>query len=93
MKDRFKKVCKKGHVFYKSSDCPTCPLCEKEKNVGLFGDMPAPVRRAMENSKIKTLTQLARLTEIEVLGLHGVGPSSIPKLKKKLREQNLDFKS
>jgi hypothetical protein len=24
------KICSKGHRFYKSSDCPTCPVCEKE---------------------------------------------------------------
>ena len=26
-----RKVCAQGHVFYKSSDCPTCPTCESAK--------------------------------------------------------------
>lgn len=87
-----KKTCKNGHVFYKSGDCPTCPVCEKEKAAGLFVDMGAPVRRALENNKIKTLKQLSHYTEAELLNLHGIGPSSIPKLKKKLQKEGLSFK-
>lgn len=92
MSNKTKKQCKKGHVFYKSSDCPVCPRCEKEKAFGVFGDMGAPVRRAMENNNIKTLRQLAKLTENEVLGFHGVGPSAIPKFKNKLSKEGLSFK-
>ncbi len=80
-----------GHVFYKSSDCPVCPLCEKGKAIGVFGDMSAPVRRAMENNNIKTLKQLAKRTEKEVLSFHGVGPSAIPKFKDKLKKEGLSF--
>lgn len=25
------RTCKKGHRYYKSSDCPVCPACEKER--------------------------------------------------------------
>ncbi len=25
------RTCEKGHEYYKSSDCPTCPTCEKER--------------------------------------------------------------
>ena len=25
------RTCKKGHQYYKSSECPTCPVCEEEK--------------------------------------------------------------
>lgn len=25
------KICEKGHQYYKSSDCPICPVCEKER--------------------------------------------------------------
>lgn len=87
-----KKTCKKGHLFTKSSDCPTCPVCEQEKAIGLFGDMGAPVRRAMENNAIKTLKQLSKLTKKEVISLHGVGPSAIPKFIKKLQAIGLQFK-
>mgnify|MGYP007014263950 CR=1 FL=1 len=26
------RTCKKGHRYTKTSDCPTCPICEAEKN-------------------------------------------------------------
>ena len=87
-----KKICKKGHMFFKSSDCPSCPACEQEEAIGLFADMGAPVRRALENSKIKTLKQLSQWTEADILELHGVGPSAIPKLKAKLQNRKLHFK-
>ena len=25
------RTCNKGHTYYKSSDCPTCPTCEQER--------------------------------------------------------------
>ncbi len=96
MKDkdtRSKKVCRNGHTFYKSSDCPSCPICEKEKTpAGVFANMASPVRSALELAGIKTLRQLSKKTEKEVLGMHGIGPSSMPKFKKKLKEEGLSFK-
>lgn len=26
------RTCSKGHKYYKNSECPTCPICEQEKN-------------------------------------------------------------
>lgn len=88
------KTCKKGHKFYKSSDCPTCPVCEEERKpkdnfLSLLG---APARRALENNGIVTLKQLSKHTEKEVLSFHGIGKSSIPILQKILLENNLTFK-
>lgn len=87
-----KKICKNGHTFYKSSDCPVCPICEKEKESGIFVSLSAPARRALENAGIKTLKQLANYSEIDLLQLHGMGPSSIPKIKKLLHQQGLQLK-
>ncbi len=25
------RTCEQGHEYYKSSDCPTCPVCEKRE--------------------------------------------------------------
>lgn len=88
------KICSKGHQFYKSSDCPVCPICEAEKKPadGYLSLLSAPARRALENANIKTLQDLTKFTEKELLNLHGLGPSSIPKLKMALSEAGLKFK-
>jgi len=89
------RVCENGHRYYKSSDCPTCPVCEalrKPENVFL-SLLAAPARRALENNGVTTLQKLSRCTEKEILSLHGMGPGSIPKLKKALSEKGLSFKN
>lgn len=88
------KTCKKGHQFYKSSDCPVCPVCEEERkpNNGFLALIGAPARRALERENIITLEDLAKHTEKEILALHGMGPGTIPKLKKALGENRLSFK-
>jgi len=88
------KTCKNGHHFFKSSDCPTCPVCEKERKpkdnfLSLLG---APARRALERENIRTLDDLSKYSEKEILALHGIGKSSIPKLQELLLEQGLTFK-
>lgn len=88
------KTCKNGHHFFKSSDCPTCPVCEKERKpkdnfLSLLG---APARRALERENIRTLDDLSKYSEKEILALHGIGKSSIPKLQELLLEKGLTFK-
>ncbi|MEX0896093.1 MAG: hypothetical protein WDZ94_04125 [Patescibacteria group bacterium] len=88
-----KKTCSRGHVYFKSTDCPTCPLCEKEKpKEGIFADMASPVRGALEHAGITTLAQLSKYTEKEILNMHGIGPTSMPIFKKKLYNAELSFK-
>lgn len=89
------RTCKKGHRFYKNSDCPTCPTCEEERKPkdSFLSLLVAPARRALEREKIKSLEDLAKWREEEILNLHGIGPSTIPKLKKALGENGLSFKS
>ena len=52
----------------------------------------APARRALEGRGITTLTKLARHTEAEILQLHGVGPSSLPRLRSALSARGLAFR-
>lgn len=151
-----KRTCSNGHIYYKSTDCPTCPICEREnkpaegflsrlssparsallhylgidtleklsayteneildlhgmgkasmpilrkaleekglkfKEEGFLGDLSAPARRALENKGITTTKELAEYTEKEILALHGVGPASLPAMKKALEEKGLNFK-
>lgn len=94
-KKGIRKICSNGHVFYKSSDCPVCPICEKEKVRArdFLSSLSAPARRALENTGITTLTKLSKMGENEILKLHGMGPGSIPTLKEALKEKGLSFKA
>ena len=89
------RICDKGHKYYKSSDCPACPICETENKPidGFLSLLSAPARRAIENEGIKNLSQLSKYSEKELLLLHGLGPSTLPKLRKALSEHGLAFKS
>jgi len=88
------RTCKNGHQYYKSSDCPTCPVCENERrpDTGFLSLLAAPARRALESAGIKTLEDLSKWSEGRLLKLHGMGPASIPKLKNALRKNGYTFK-
>lgn len=87
------RICKNGHQYYKSSDCPVCPECEKmKKPLAVFGaELAAPARRALENAGITTVKQLAAHTEREILALHGMGKASLPVLRKMLKDAGKAF--
>ena len=89
-----KKTCKNGHQFYKTSDCPTCPICEAmaKPESGFLSLLAAPARRALTNQGITTLVDLSALTEKEVMSLHSMGKASIPILKSALAEKGLSFR-
>ena len=91
--NKTKRVCKNGHTYVKTSNCPTCPICEKERKptTGFLSVLSAPARRALENRNIITVEDLAQFSEKEILSLHGIGPSSLPKLRSALQEKGLDF--
>ena len=88
------RTCSRGHKFYKTSDCPACPVCENENKpeTGFLSLISAPARRALESKGIKTLKQLSRFSEAEILQLHGMGPGSLPKLRSALKTIGLSFK-
>ena len=87
------RTCKNGHQFYKSTDCPTCPTCEENKKPtdGFLSLLYAPARRALENANIKSLKQLSKFSENDILKLHGMGKTTIPILKKELARVGLAF--
>ncbi|WP_159636028.1 hypothetical protein [Sphingobacterium composti Ten et al. 2007 non Yoo et al. 2007] len=90
-----KRTCTEGHSFYKVSDCPTCPICEKLISTNAIGFMQllnSPARRALESQQIDSLEKLATFSEREILKLHGIGKSSIPILKSCLEKQQLSFR-
>jgi predicted RecB family nuclease len=89
------RICNKGHKYYKSSDCPTCPICEQERKPanGFLSLLSAPARRALENNGIASLQELSKCSEKEILQLHGMGPASLPKLRTALKENGLSFRN
>jgi len=89
------RTCPKGHRYYKTSDCPVCPVCEAERKpeIGFLSTLGAPARRALENKGIKTLKLLSQFSEKEILQLHGMGKTTIPKLKDALKAEGLKFKA
>lgn len=88
------RICKQGHQYYKSSDCPTCPACEvlKKPVNGLLSLLYAPARRALEHKGIISVVQLAQYSEKEILALHGMGKSSLPILNEALKKEGLKFR-
>jgi len=93
--DKDLRTCNKGHQYYKSSDCPSCPICEKERkpDSGFLSLLSAPARRALEHHGITSLQQLSQYSEKEILQFHGMGPASLPKLRTALQEAGLSFKN
>ncbi|WP_054957339.1 RNA polymerase alpha subunit C-terminal domain-containing protein [Paenibacillus dakarensis] len=91
--DRERRTCNKGHTYFKSSDCPTCPICEQERQPGsgFLSNLSAPARRALEREGITSLQELSKYSEKEILQFHGMGPASLPKLRTALSEQGLSF--
>lgn len=87
------RICEKGHRYYKSSECPTCPLCAQEAKPteGFMAGLSAPAQRALAGAGIATLQQLAKKSEVDVLALHGMGPASIPRLRDALAAAGLSF--
>jgi len=88
------KTCPIGHQFHKSSDCPVCPVCEaaRKPKDHFLSAVGAPARRALENNGITSLDQLCQFTEKQVLSFHGMGKSTIVKMKALMAARGLTFK-
>jgi hypothetical protein len=66
---------------------------KKPQNTGDFlSQLAAPARRALEREGITTPRKLSQWTEREVRQLHGMGPSTLPKLRAALKQAGLKFK-
>lgn len=87
------RICNKGHRYYKSTDCPTCPVCEMEKKpaTGFLAMLASPARNALLREGIKTVARLSKYSEADILKLHGMGKASLPVLRKALRDSGRSF--
>ncbi|MDX8047213.1 RNA polymerase alpha subunit C-terminal domain-containing protein [Gracilibacillus sp. S3-1-1] len=88
------RVCEKGHTYYKSSECKSCPTCDKENKPesGFLSKLSSPARNALIHEGIDTLAKLSQYTEKEILNIHGIGPASMPPLRASLEEEGWSFK-
>lgn len=88
------RVCEQGHTYYKSSDCPSCPTCNKENvpKSSFLSKLSSPARSALVHEGINTLQELSTYTEKEILKIHGIGPASMPTMRTLLAEEGLSFK-
>lgn len=90
------KICKNGHKFEKTSNCPVCPECSASEMNNKYGEefpfIGAPAFRALDSAGIKHLNDLTRFTEKDLLALHGFGPKALTLLKKAVSKQKLSFK-
>lgn len=91
---KLKRVCSNGHQYYKSSDCPTCPICEKGRKPkeGFLSTLAAPARRALEQHGIISIDMLTSYSEKDLFQWHGMGKSGISTLRKLMSQQGLTFK-
>ena len=69
-------------------------IMSKDKNTkeNFLSKISAPAKRALENKGVDSLGKLSKFSEKEILQLHGIGKSSIPKLAGALKAQGLSFK-
>jgi len=88
------RVCEKGHTYYKSSNCRSCPTCniENKPESGFLSKLSSPARNALVHEGIDTLEKLSKYTEKDILKIHGIGPSSLPPMRTSLEEGGLSFK-
>lgn len=65
---------------------------KQETSTSSFSYISAPAQRALAGKGISNLQELSAFTENDILALHGMGPSSIPKLRTALKDSGLSFK-
>jgi DNA-directed RNA polymerase alpha subunit len=65
---------------------------QSKKEIDFLPRLSVPARRALQNNGIKTLQDLAKYTETEILQFHGIGKTAIPVLQKALRQKGIDFR-
>ncbi len=88
----------------RGSDASCCPLTSKPglrlasdaQTASIKGNFPKgiaqPALRALFAAGFTTLEQLTTISEDELLGLHGMGPDAVRKIREGLHERGLGFR-
>lgn len=64
------------------------------KKPAIVSDLPklaAPARRALAGAGVTNLSDLASMTEADVMALHGMGPNAMTSLKTAMKAKRLGF--
>lgn len=64
------------------------------KKPSIASDLPklaAPARRALEGASVTNLSDLAQMTEADVMALHGMGPNAMTTLQAAMKAKKLAF--
>jgi hypothetical protein len=64
----------------------------EKKESDLPAKLASPAQRALANAGIHNLKQLAKLSEVEIKELHGIGPNALVTLRAALKAKGLSFK-
>jgi uncharacterized protein YdhG (YjbR/CyaY superfamily) len=67
-------------------------LVSKPSPAGIPAKIGAPALRALAVAKITSLADLASYSQVEILALHGIGPSALPLLRAALHKVGLEFR-
>lgn len=63
-----------------------------KQNIHALPKTSAPAQRALHSAGITSLKQLTKITEAELLQLHGMGPNALGKLREALKANGLSFR-
>jgi hypothetical protein len=65
---------------------------EMKQNIHDLPKIAAPAQRALQSAGITSLKQLTKITEAELLQLHGMGKNALEKLRDALKANGLSFR-
>lgn len=67
------------------------PSSSNEPDNDLPSGLGKPAQRALAGAGYSRLEQLAQVSEAEILGLHGMGPKAMERLRSALAARGLSF--
>ena len=82
----------KSATAKKATSKQAAPKKATETGNGFMASISAPAQRALAGKGISTLKQLSKYSASQLLELHGMGPSSIPKIEEALKAEGLKLK-
>lgn len=79
-----------------------CPVTQGKVDLSMYDKLDgewkkiglaAPARRALINAKLIKISDLKKITENHLMALHGMGPSSLPIIKREMKKLKIQFKA